>query len=248
MRLRVYACAVFAHEISALAPDCPNQLNITYLRQRYHDEPVRLREALQAEITRLDSSGEPYDAVALCYGLCGHGTAGIISQRYPVVHPISHDCIALFLGDAARYRAYFDAHPGTYWYTPGWMECTVPPGPDYLPHWREKYFQEYGPEAGAHLLASTTQWLSQYHRAAYIQWPDAKIPDRSAQAAGCAAHLGWEIDILKGSDGFLKKLLWGDWSDASRFLIVPAGKTARATGDDRVLVCAEPPDGMSGHE
>ena len=40
----------------------------------------------------------------------------------PLVIPRAHDCIALFMGSRQRYREYFDAHPGTYYRTSGWIE------------------------------------------------------------------------------------------------------------------------------
>ena len=40
----------------------------------------------------------------------------------PLVPPAAHDCITLFLGSRQRYMEYFQAHPGAYFKTTGWIE------------------------------------------------------------------------------------------------------------------------------
>jgi hypothetical protein len=59
-----------------------------------------------------------------------------------MIIPKAHDCITLFLGSKERYRTYFDAHPGTYWYTPGWVECSVQPGKGRYELLRKEYVEK----------------------------------------------------------------------------------------------------------
>ena len=56
------------------------------------------------------------------YGLCGMGLVGLTARPKPVVIPRAHDCITLFLGSRERYLEYFNAHPGVYFKTTGWIE------------------------------------------------------------------------------------------------------------------------------
>ena len=46
--------------------------------------------------------------------------------------PASDDCIALLLGSRRAYVREFDEHPGTYYYTRGWIEELEDPYREYL--------------------------------------------------------------------------------------------------------------------
>ena len=76
---------------------------------------------------------EDIEAVALAYGLCGCGTAGLQPRRHKFVIPRAHDCIALFMGSKDAYAEQQRLCPTCYYYTPGWnRERRVPfnlPGP-----------------------------------------------------------------------------------------------------------------------
>ena len=63
-----------------------------------------------------------YDAILLGYGLCGNGLDGLTARHTRLVLPRAHDCIALLMGSRERYRAYFEANPGTYYRSTGWLE------------------------------------------------------------------------------------------------------------------------------
>jgi hypothetical protein len=47
-----------------------------------------------------------------------------------MVVPRAHDCIALLLGSREKYAVYFDAHPGTFYQSPGWVERAAGLGDD----------------------------------------------------------------------------------------------------------------------
>ncbi|MCK4514547.1 MAG: DUF1638 domain-containing protein, partial [Spirochaetaceae bacterium] len=125
-------------EISLIAASCENTLHLHFMEQELHNRPDELRNALQAEIDLIEAAfggagaaaksaapgKDDADAIVLAYGLCSNAICGLRSRRYPVVVPRAHDCMTLIVGSRERYQEYFDRHPGTYWYTPGWIEQT----------------------------------------------------------------------------------------------------------------------------
>ncbi len=247
MRLKVIACKVLWREIGLLSAACPNFLDLTYLRQGYHDEPDKLRKILQAEIDRIDNDDDPYtsnkggldnkgfDAVLLGYGLCSNGIVGLSSKKYKLVVPKAHDCVTLFLGSRKRYREYFDQHPGTYWYTTGWMENTVMPSENYRQVYYDKYLEEYEDEDTADYLAETTcGWLSKYDRATYVSIPqlacDTEFCERSQ---GCAKAVNWKWDKLSGDLSLLQKFFWGQWDDD--FLVIQPNEAIAQSYDEDIV-------------
>ncbi len=137
LRLKLIACKALFRECSCLAAQSENFIDATYLRQGLHDMPKLLHEALQKEIDGIDSGGDihtakpqpgrDFDAILLGYGLCGSAVSGLCSQKYTLAIPRCDDCISLLLVSYARYRAYFDAHSGTYWYSASWIENAYTP-------------------------------------------------------------------------------------------------------------------------
>ena len=60
MRLKVIACKVLFRELSLIASASKNFIDITYMRQGFHDEPDLLRERVQHEIDKVDSGEDWY--------------------------------------------------------------------------------------------------------------------------------------------------------------------------------------------
>ena len=243
MRLKVLACKVLYRELGLLSARCPNFLDITYLRQGFHDEPQRLQAVLQAEIDKIAAGDDPYscdpkmgefDAICLAYGLCSNGIVGIKSDMYPIVIPRAHDCISLFLGSKERYRDYFDAHPGTFWYTKGWVENTMMPGTDYYKYYYDLYKETYGEENADFLAEENLRWLKDYNMAAYISMPGIDDLDIAEKTKESAAHLQWQYDELTGSYSLLSDMLSGNW-DKERFLVVPPGSSVTPSYDDLIV-------------
>ena len=114
---KMIACKVLLRELYSLAYNCPNAVDITWLRQKLHETPDRLRQEVQDIIDRIDATeGDPCEAILLGYGLCSNGIVGLRSRRYPLVIPRAHDCITFLLGSKERYRQEFEGHSGgIYW-------------------------------------------------------------------------------------------------------------------------------------
>ncbi len=248
MRLKVIACKVLTREIGALSAQCPNFLDITWIRQGYHDEPEKLHQILQQQIDLIDQGDDPYscspeagdfDAIVLGYGLCSGGTMGLKSQKYPLVIPRAHDCITLFLGSKDRYRELFDQHSGgLYWFTPGWVENCLMPSQKRYEQTLALYTKKYGAENAQYLMKMEQSWFTRYHSAAYLQLPGVSNVSYRAFTEECADYLNWDYEEFLGDDRLLKNMLWGEFNPED-FLVVPAGNTARQSYKKDIIELAE---------
>lgn len=223
-RFRLIACAVLKHELTTLSKLCESDIDARFLDQNLHDSPAALRAALQAEI---DGTPASCDAVLLGYGLCSNALVGLNSPSHRLVVARGHDCITLLLGSARRYREYFDAHPGTYWYTRGWMEETEMPGEARVARLRAKYAEAYGEDNADYLMEMEQQWLSKYDRAAFISSPDTGADVAShleAEARRAAEYLEWHFDRVAGDPALMLDLLSGRWNEQD-FLVIEPGES-----------------------
>jgi hypothetical protein len=248
MRIKVLACKVFAREVSLIAAESAHTLDVTYLQQGLHDTPDLLRERLQAEIDAIDaaedihtqvvSEDDDYRAIVLAYGLCSNAIVGLRSKRFDLVVPRAHDCIAMIMGSRERYKEYFDRHPGTYWYTPGWIDQTVMPGKERVERARARYVDAYGEENADYLMEMEQEWLRKYNRCTYASWPSLDRPDYLDKTKAAAEYLGWEHDHVSADDGLMRRLLNGDWRE-DEVLIVPSGRTAEPSYDANIIISSE---------
>lgn len=244
MRLKVIACKVFNREIGRVIADSPNTIDVSWLRQGLHDTPDVLREAIQREInliddgtdmhTQLPPPDDEYEAIVLAYGLCSNAVCGLRSKRYRLVVPRAHDCVAMIMGSHARYRDYFDAHPGTYWYTPGWIEQTTMPGPERVERTRARYVEQYGEENADYLMEMEQEWLRRYDRCAYLSWRSLDRPEYRRTTREAADYLGWKHDAVEAEPGWIERLLSGEWR-SDEVLVLPPESTAEPSYDESII-------------
>jgi len=237
------ACRVLEREVEAIVSEpTPDGVvawpEVHWIEQGLHNEPDRLRDAVQEVLDGLQPRRD-LASVVLVFGVCSRGTLGLDSPRLPIILPRAHDCITLLLGDRQRYDRYVARHPGTYWYSPGWIRCTMMPGPDRYHALRRDYAQRYGQDNADYLMASEQHWFDIYDRAAYVSLtinghdPDADTARRD-YTRGCADWLGWAYDEQDGDPTLLRDLLAGQWDD-ERFLTIPPGRHAELSADERVV-------------
>lgn len=249
-RVKVIACEVLQREVCACAADSPLVLDLEFLPKGLHDLG---RDRMAARIQEaLDRVGpERHDRVILVYGLCNMGVEGL-RCRVPMTIPRAHDCIALMLGSRARYREYFDLHPGTYFKSPGWIERDSDPSDASesvvsqlgISTKREEYVRLYGEENADFLMESLGAWMRHYDRLALI---DTGVGDREAYrtvSRAAAEADGLAYDEIPGDLALLRRLLHGS-ADAGAgdtveadFLTVPPGSTIAASLDDAVVRAA----------
>ena len=243
MRLKAIICQVFTREMEAVCSRTPNAVDVEILTMGLHDLGAQMRPHLQERIVAADLAG--YDAIVLAYGLCGRGTEGLRAAKTPLVLPRVHDCIGMLMGGRERYQEYFENHPGVYYRSPGWIEFQSPGStlePAFAASKRvlgerrslEQLIEQYGDENGRYLFDQFTAYRRRYSGLTYISTGVEGDPGFRDQARGEAQTHGWAFDDFEGSLGLLQRLVDGDW-DAVNFLIVPPGKTVRATGKETIV-------------
>ncbi len=233
MRLILISCKVLRREFYHYAALSRNVVDLRLLKQGLHNDPGKLRETLQAEIDAVDQQ-DGYDAILLGYGLCSNGIEGLRSAKYRLVIPRAHDCITFFLGSKERYIKHFEEHPGTYWFTPGWIETEgAVDKPRYDAIYRE-YVEKYGEDNAKYLLEVMHGWIEEYDRAAYVDLGFLDSTRYKEYTRQLAAARGWEYVEFRGDPRLVIDLLDGNW-DRERFLVVEAGEAVRASHDEFIL-------------
>lgn len=232
-RFAVVACHVLWREISYYASQLPHSYHFYYLEQGLHDSPELLQNSIQKKIDEIDS--ENYDAILIGYGLCSKGLTSLIARNTPLIVVRAHDCITFFLGSRQRYREHFSKYPGTYWFTPGWIEDNIMPGPDRESAVREIFEEHYGKENADYLIKILENWKNNYDTAVYI---DLGIGNRDwarEYTKKCAKHLGWRYREIRGNPTLLIRWLYGNWSLSEDFVVVEPGERLLATFDEDIF-------------
>lgn len=243
MRLKLIGCQVLTRELKYLLPRSPHSVEFEILTMGLHDLGASMRPQLQERIDAADESG--YDAILLGYALCGRGTEGLRAGITQFVLPRAHDCIGLLMGSRVDYQRYFDAHPGIYFRSPGWIEFQTP-GQVLEPAFAtakskigerrtlEELIAQYGEENGNYLFEQFSAYRRHYSGLTYISSGVEGEDEFRRQARAEAEKEGWTFEEIKGSLTLLERLVNGEW-DAADFLVVPPGATVRGTLGDSVV-------------
>jgi len=245
-RLKFIGCEIIYREACFLAARSPHVVDIQFLRKGLHD--LRTDEMLAAVQSAVDAVPPGYDAVVLGYARCNDGVVGLRARQVPLVVPRAHDCISFFLGGRRAYLEYFDARPGTYFRTTGWLEResiegTEPGGVMRQLGLNRSYDQlvaQYGRENADFIRQITGSWMRNYDNLCYLEMGVCDERAHIAAAKAEAERRGWSFDRRKGDWTLLEKLMFGRWDED--FVILSPGQRLVASNDDRVLDAA-PSDG-----
>jgi hypothetical protein len=243
----VIACEIAVRELCYAAARCRNLIDLEFLTQGYHDIPVTGRAEVQKHIDAVPAG--KYDAILLGYGLCSNILTGLTSAHTPLVIPRAHDCITFFLGSKERYQECFNARPGTYYYTSGWLECATRRGQK-GPIWGgaslpaganagikaayEDWVKKYGEDQAKYLMEEMNRWTDSYSHGILIDFEFVKHLKLSEQVRQICAERGWDYDEIPGDMSLLNKLLDGEWPEAD-FLVVRPGQRVVVTNDEQVI-------------
>ena len=246
MKLKVIACGVFEPYIKHLCAKSPHQIEWNALDAGLHARPNDLRLLVQAEIDEASRLG--YDAVILFYGLCGRGTANLVSRDIPVVIPRAHDCITMFLGSSEAYLRQFHKNPGTFYHTLGWIEKKINPknreAADLYQNYHKVGYEKhpdfkqlekkFGEENARHIVSFTERWKQHYSRAAYINmgFPgEETLIDFTREMADI---FEWQHEVIEGDVTLMERILSGDWDD-DRIFVLPPNSRSVSSGDESIL-------------
>jgi hypothetical protein len=214
----ILACQVMQSLIEPHSPktDVPTQ----YMDYGLHVRPQNMTPTLQAQ---LDALPEP-SLVLIGYGLCGNGLDGLKAGPHTLIIPRADDCIAILLGSYQTYIREFQAQPGTYYLTKGWLES----GSDPLKEYRA-YVERYGEKNADSLI---DLMYNGYKRLCFVAHNQADLDEyrhRAMQVAEfCAQRWGMAYEERIGSDGLIRRLLEAPRRQqdlGEDFVVVPPGGT-----------------------
>lgn len=231
MKLYAIACEAVARECYRAAAFSKHAVTISIKDFGLHNEPDNLRAAIQEEIDNASAAGK-YEYIILGYGLCSRGTAELVARNVPLVIPRAHDCITVFLGSKERYQEEFSGHPGTYYYSAGWVErkegevdqggFTIVKDSQRAARYQE-YVEKYGEDNAEFLMDQENHWLDHYNRAAFIDMGFGDMDFYRGFTQQVAQEHGWSYEELTGDMRLADLLFAGDWN-AEEFLIVMPGQ------------------------
>jgi hypothetical protein len=243
MTLKLISCEIFYREMCAAVARSPHRIDIEFLPKGLHDlPPGEMPAKMQAAIDAVPD--DTYDAILLGYGLCNNGLTGITARDCPLILPRAHDCITLFLGSRQRYREIFDANPGTYFLTSGWLERGETSGDLTelsvqhqlgMDQTLAELIEQYGEDNAEYLYETLCNGTKNYNCFMWI--PMGVEPELMKQSAqNKAAEQGWSFKTEPGDMRLINNLVNGNWNEED-FLTVPSGSTIRACHDDHIVGC-----------
>ena len=242
MNLKLISCEVFQPEFEQAVKQRKSDLSVEFLPFGLHEKPDELRKELQA---RIDAVAEGvYGAILIGYCLCSRAVVGIRARNTSLVLPKAHDCITVLLGSRQRYNEEFAREPGTYYYSPGWIDRSrssegnpfgAPTQNAAMQRRLEEYVQKFGEDNALFLMEVESAWATQYSRAAFINTNVGDVPDYRDFVKKVAADNKWKFEEFQSDLGLISRFLDGRWDDD--FLIVPPGREVIARYDGDILGC-----------
>lgn len=218
----VIACQVFQDVLNRLFPSKLDG-NISFLDYGLHRTPNKLARTLQETIDRIEQPS----LIVLGYGLCGNGLNGIKAGKHTLLVPRADDCIAMFLGSYAAYRKEFDAVPGTYYLSKGWLESGSNPLYEY-----QEYEKRLGAEKAMWVM---DQQYQHYKRLVFVAHSQEDLEIYRAKAQEVAVFCqrwGMRYEEIQGSDFFVRQLVEMTYSpenvNEDFVLIRPGGELKQA--------------------
>jgi hypothetical protein len=247
-RLLAIGCEVLYREASAAIAQSPCVVDIEYMPKSLHDVgegPMssRLQARIEQSLASRPSDAWP-DAVVLLYGLCNNGIRGLHAP-VPIVVPRAHDCITLLLGSRSRYDEHFQANPGTFYRSPGWIERDSDPDANPasvtsrlgITHDYANLAEKYGEDNAKYLMETMGDWFKHYRRLSLI---DTGVGPSDAYRTFCQAQAkekNWTYDEIAGDTVLIRKLLNGEWDERDFLILRPGQKIAASNGPD--VICPE---------
>lgn len=205
------ACRVMEPELEGLRND-RSHVEVLYLEQSLHRTPQKMAGRVQDLI---DQVSDRANRIVLGYGLCSNGILGVQARKQDLLIPRCHDCISFFLGSPEAYRKDFDAHPGTYYLTPGWIAERKDP----LGIIEDDYVQRVGREMAVWAMKEE---LKHYTRIALINTGVGDIGPLRARAKENAEFFNMTYEEIDGANlEYFVKLMDGPYADGEFLRLKP---------------------------
>jgi len=242
-RFKLIACEVLTREVFWCAARSPHTIDVEFTPKGAHESGDLLRDTIREILRKTEESDTAYDAVLLGYGLCGNGTSGLSSSRFPLVIPRAHDCCTLFLGSRLRFRELFEDNPSRPFSSTGYTER----GDTYLhasttgtalglDKTFEEYAAEYGEENARYIMESIQGGeKSASEELYYIDIPETSLPEMRELCLKQAGEEGYRVTEWTGNIRLIRSLLFGEWKE-DEFLIVPPGEQIRPLYDWDLII------------
>lgn len=195
--LIVIACQVLKDLLEPLLPE-ESVDHVVFEDYGLHRVPGKMTQALQERIDKIE---EP-SVVALGYGLCGNGLAGIRSGTHTLLIPRVDDCIALLLGSRHAYLREFATEPATYYLCKGWLESGSHPLSEY-----HEYAEKYGVDDAQWIL---DEQYRNYRRLALVASSTSDLAAYRPAAQEVAQFCRrWDMryEEILGSDNYVRRLV-----------------------------------------
>jgi hypothetical protein len=235
---KLIACEIMYREAMLLASQSSNIIDVEFLRKGLHDAGQDvMRETIQQAVNATDT--DSYDAILLGYGRCNNGIVGVVAGKVPLVVPLAHDCITLFMGSRAKYEEYFAENPGTYYRTTGWTERDEYESDSVihqlgLDRSFDEYAAKYGRENALYIMETMGGWEKNYKSLLYIDMGFPVDDEYAEQARREAAEKNLEFKRMKGDLSLIRRLMEGDWPKED-FLVVQPGETIAGDDDGAII-------------
>lgn len=209
--LVIVACRVMQPELEYLR-NGNNRVEVLYVDQGLHRTPRKMAGSVQERIDKVKGYA---GRVVLGYGLCSNGIVGVKAGEQGLIVPRCHDCIAFFFGSLEAYKKAFEARPGTYYLTPGWVAEKKDP----LGIMQEEYSPKFGLETARWVMEEE---LKHYTHIVLIDTGVSDIVPLRRRARQNAEYFGKEYDEIKGAGlELFGKLLRGPYNDEDFLFLKP---------------------------
>jgi hypothetical protein len=193
----VISCQVLQDLLVDLLPDGLAQ-QVTFMDYGLHRVPGKMAGALQE---LLEGLAEP-SLVVLGYGLCGTGLKGLRAGPHTLLVPRVDDCITLLLGSYRSYMREFQAAPGTYYLSKGWLESGSHPLIEY-----EEYVPRYGEKEAMWIMDQQYQHYERLVMVAHNQTDLDAYRPRAQEVARFCERWGMRYEEMLGSDRYVRRLV-----------------------------------------
>ena len=212
----IFACRVLQDVFEAVVPESLAP-RVKFLDYGLHRIPKKMTQVLQDELGQIEDPS----LVVLGYGLCGNGLDGLHAESHTLLIPRTDDCIAILLGSYEEYRKQFQAVPGTYYLSKGWIESGSHPLKEY-----EEIKDKYGQDEAKWMM---DMQYKNYERICLVAHSRTDLDTYRPQAREVAQYCeqwGFRYEEILGSSAYVCQLLEvaNDLSKADgNFVVVQPG-------------------------